>query len=94
MPTYTFEVDGQKYSVISDKQPTKEELLALVEKQKTLALEIPEETTQQQEISTDDNKIVLEETEQLTEETIKKDPKWISASKEIYEWDWKRKKSR
>lgn len=91
MSTYIFEVDGQKYSVTSNKQPTKEELLAFVKKQKILDLKNLEETTEQPKISTDNNKIILEETEQLTEETIKKDPKWIAASKQIYEWDWKRK---
>lgn len=33
MPKYTFEKDGQKYSVTSDTQPTREQLFALVEKQ-------------------------------------------------------------
>lgn len=33
MPKYVFEVDGQKYSVTSNTEPTKEELLSLVAKQ-------------------------------------------------------------
>ena len=35
MPKYTFEKDGQKYSVTSDTQPTKEQLLSLVAKQQS-----------------------------------------------------------
>jgi hypothetical protein len=42
MPKYTFEKDGQKYSVMSDTQPTREQLLSLVEKQQpSIAQEQP-----------------------------------------------------
>ena len=42
MPKYTFEKDGQKYSVTSDTQPTREQLFALVEKQQpSIAQEQP-----------------------------------------------------
>ena len=33
MPKYTFEIDGKKYSVTSDVQPTKEQLLELTQSQ-------------------------------------------------------------
>lgn len=104
MPKYTFEVDGQKYSVTSDTQPTKEQLLALVAKQEapepTPAPEILEPEKQEtltpqpesiNQITQQPTAVEVKDTEPLTEETIKKDPKWIEASKTIYEWDWQRK---
>jgi hypothetical protein len=33
MPKYAFEIDGQKYTVTSDVQPTREQLLELVKQQ-------------------------------------------------------------
>ena len=104
MPKYTFEVDGQKYSVTSDTQPTKEQLLAFVAKQEapkpTPAPEILEPEKQEtltpqpesiNQITQQPTAVEVKDTEPLTEETIKKDPKWIEASKTIYEWDWQRK---
>lgn len=93
MPKYIFQIDNQKYSVESDKEPTKEQLLSLVEKQKAATTLDEEESiiepkTKFQEQNTT---LQVEEPEKLTEESIKKDPKWIEASKTIYEWDWKRK---
>jgi len=90
MPKYTFEIDGKKYSVTSDQQPTKKQLLELVEKQKPPVLD-SEEVNNQLNISVDEDKLSLKKTEQLTEESIKKDPKWIESSKVLYEWDWQRK---
>ena len=91
MPKYTFEIDGQKYTVTSDVQPTKEQLLELVkQKQKPSEPTIqPLET--EQKVKQKNSSISFEESKKLTEEEIKKDPKWIEASKTIYEWDWQRK---
>ena len=91
MPKYTFEIDGQKYIVTSDVQPTKEQLLELVkQKQKPSEPTIqPLET--EQKVKQKNSSISFEEPKKLTEEEIKKDPKWIEASKTIYEWDWQRK---
>ena len=80
MPTYTFEVDGQKYSVTADQQPTNEELLALVEQQKKLASAPPTEPTQQQTEPTQQQKI-----QRFTEQELIKNPNWIAASKKIYD---------
>lgn len=139
MPKYTFEVDGQKYSVTSDTQPTREQLLELVGKQE---LPTPKtqpiiETDQQPKVeqaqtkiktlqsleeqalslgitpfglsqdqlqkSIDEQKRIdvisgkepttlsVEAPKKITEESIKKDPKWIESSKTLYEWDWQRK---
>jgi len=139
MPKYTFEVDGQKYSVTSDTQPTREQLLELVGKRE---LPTPKtqpiiETAQPQKVeqvppkiktlqsleeqalslgitpfglsqdqlqkSIDEQKKIdvisgkepttlsVEAPEKITEESIKKDPKWIESSKTLYEWDWQRK---
>lgn len=90
MPKYTFEIDGKKYSVTSDVQPTREQLLELTQSQKVSEPTIQpletKPTTQQKNSS-----IQVKEPEKLTEEKIKKNKDWIDASKTIYEWDWQRK---
>lgn len=121
MPKYIFEKDGQKYSVTSDTQPTKEQLLSLVAKQQApekkelvqpksldeqalslgitpyglsedqLKESIKEKERIDQISGAEPKNISVKPQERLTEESIKKDPKWINSSKELYEWDWQRK---
>ncbi len=88
---YVFSIDGQKYSVTSEVQPTREQLVQLVQqRQKTSEPTIkPLET--EQKLEQKNSSISFQQPKKLTEEKIKKDPKWIEASKEIYEWDWQRK---
>lgn len=121
MPKYVFKVDGQKYSVTSNTEPTKEELLSLVDKQQTpekkelvqpksldeqalslgitpyglsedqLKESIKERERIDQISGAEPKNISVKPQERLTEESIKKDSKWINSSKELYEWDWQRK---
>ena len=122
MPEYRFEKDGKKYSVTSDTQPTRDQLLALVEKhQLSLTKEQPSAPKSLQDqalslgitpfhLSEDEIKKSIEEQKRIdvisgeepttlsvdapkriTEESLKKDPKWIESSKTLYEWDWQRK---
>jgi len=41
MPKYTFEIDGKKYSITSDVEPTREQVLQLIEQKKQTT---PQET--------------------------------------------------
>lgn len=91
MPKYTFEIDGQKYTVTSDVQPTREQLLELVKQQQKPSEPTIQPLKTEQKIEQKNSSISFEEPKKLTEEEIKKDPKWIEASKTIYEWDWQRK---
>jgi len=92
MPKYTFEIDGQKYSVTSETQPTEEELLALVKQYQTPTPTdglTPTPAPSPEPVSTITPAPVSEK--QMTEEDLKQDQSWINASKTIYEWDWQRK---
>ena len=122
MPKYIFEVDGQKYSVTSDTQPTREQLLGIVGKQKLPVEETqptPTQSLEEQALSlgitpfglsedqlqksvaeqkriqkisgAEPTTLSVDAPEKITEESIKKDPKWIESSKTLYEWDWQRK---
>ena len=92
MPKYTFEIDGKKYSVTSETQPTEEELFALVEQSQiptpTDGL-TPTPAPTAEPVSAPVSAPVSQK--QMTEEDLKQDQDWINASKIIYEWDWQRK---
>jgi len=89
MPKYTFEIDGKKYSITSDVEPTREQVLQLIEQKKQTT---PQETpSTKQYAGMRDNQTFTGPPERLTEENIIKDPTWVDASKKIYEWDWQRK---
>ena len=85
MPKYTFEIDGQKYTVTSDVQPTREQLLELVKQQQKPSEPTIQPLKTEQKIEQKNSSISFEEPKKLTEEEIKKDPKWIEATKTIYE---------
>ncbi len=92
MPKYTFEIDGQKYNVTSETQPTEEELLALVEQYQTPTPTdglTPTPAPTPEPVSTVTPAPVS--AKQMTEEDLKQDQSWTNASKTIYEWDWQRK---
>jgi|13_taG_2_1085334.scaffolds.fasta_scaffold05630_3 hypothetical protein len=91
MPKYAFEIDGQKYTVTSDVQPTREQLLELVKQQQKPSEPTIKPFETEQKVKQKNSSISFEEPKKLTEEEIKKNPKWIESSKTIYEWDWQRK---
>jgi len=76
MPTYTItNTEGVTLKIVGDKPPTKEQL-------DNIFFEY-----NQQKIQTAPVQETLPQQVKLTEEVVKKDSKWIEASKSIYKWN-------
>ena len=76
MPTYTVtNKDGVTLKITGEKPPTKEQLDNIFSEYNEQKIQIaPVQETLPQQVK-------------LTEEVVKKDPKWIEASKSIYKWN-------
>ena len=76
MPTYTVtNTEGKTLKITGDQPPSKEQLDKIfAEYNETQIKQAPVQETLQQQVK-------------LTEDTLKKDPKWIEASKSIYKWN-------
>ena len=76
MPTYTItNTEGVTLKIVGDKPPTKEQLDNIFSEYN------------QQKIQTAPVQETLTDQIKLTEEVVKKNPKWIEASKSIYKWN-------
>lgn len=76
MPTYTItNTEGVTLKIVGDKPPTKEQLDNIFSEYN------------QQKIQTAPVQETLPQQVKLTEEVVKKDSKWIEASKSIYKWN-------
>ena len=76
MPTYTVtNKDGVTLKITGEQPPTKEQLDNIFSEYN------------EQKIQTAPVQETLPQQVKLTEEVVKKDPKWIEASKSIYKWN-------